>query len=198
MRLLNIGINVWSSGPEDKDVVGCGVPGVVNADEEQQQRSRRDTKHCSSWMGASHASRCRERRIRSEWQQNVTHPILEHGLVDGLCAQTSSDDQSIRNSTETQQSPTHGCRANSVPWSAQGCRKKEYGSEMNNVGSRECIAGLRLAWRAGQISDEGHDDELQSDQRTGRRSHDDIKVLPTAEWCHACHTELGHAHSRVS
>jgi len=69
---------------------------------------------------------------------------------------------------------------------------------MNNVGSRERVAGLRLARSAGQVSDQSHDDELQSDQRPGRRSHDDIEVLPTADWCHACHTELGHAHSRVS
>jgi len=118
MRLLDIGISVLSSGPEDKDVVGCGVPCIVNADEEQQQRTRRDTEHCSSWMHASYASRCHERRIRSERQQSVTHPILEHGLVCGLCAQTSSDDQGIRNSTKAQQSPTHGCRANAMPWSA--------------------------------------------------------------------------------
>ena len=60
------------------------------------------------------------------------------------------------------------------------------------------MAGLRLAWRAGQVSDQGHHDELQSDQRAGRRSHDDVEVLPTAERCHACHAKLGHAHSRVS
>src|SRR6266576_5639287 len=116
MRLLNIGICVWSSGLEDKYVVGCGVPGVVNADEEQQQRSRRDTKHGSAWMGASHASRCRERRICRERQQSVTHPILEHGLVCGLHSQASSHNQGISNSAETQQSPTHGCRADGMPW----------------------------------------------------------------------------------
>ena len=37
----------------DKDVVGNGIPGVVNACEEQQQRRRCDAKHGLVRMGAS-------------------------------------------------------------------------------------------------------------------------------------------------
>jgi hypothetical protein len=113
-----IGLSVPSLVPHDKHVVGHGVPCVVNADEEQQQCSRRDTKHRPGWMGTSQASRCRERRIGTKRKQSMKQPILEHGLVCGLCAQASSHDQSVGNSTEAQQSPTHGCRANAIPWSA--------------------------------------------------------------------------------
>ena len=56
---------------------------------------------------------------------------------------------------------------------------------MNNGGRCKCLAGLRLIWRAGHVGDEGHDDELESDQCAGRRSHDYVKVRPSAERCHA-------------
>jgi hypothetical protein len=51
-----MGLGFLSSGSHDKDVVGHGIPSVMYTDEEQQQRSRGDTKHRPMSMGASDES----------------------------------------------------------------------------------------------------------------------------------------------
>jgi hypothetical protein len=50
----------------DKDVVRDGIPGVMNADEEQQQRRRCNAKQGVAQMGASRECRYSQRYICGE------------------------------------------------------------------------------------------------------------------------------------
>src|SRR6266478_10258102 len=64
----------------DKYVVRDGVPGIVNANKEEEQR--RSAKDEPSWarMGASQVRRSSQHCIRRKWKQNMKQPVLEHGL----------------------------------------------------------------------------------------------------------------------
>ena len=70
--------------PSDKDVVRDAVPGVMNADEEQQRHRRSDAKQGAAHMRAGGVRRCSQHDICSERQQNVEHPVLKLRLVCGL------------------------------------------------------------------------------------------------------------------
>ena len=51
---------------------------------------------------------------------------------------------------------------------------------MNDRRGFKCGAGVRRTQR-GPLGDERHDDELQSNQGTRRRSDDDVKAVPSRE-----------------
>jgi hypothetical protein len=55
---------------------------------------------------------------------------------------------------------------------------------MNNRGRRKRVGGLRQTWCDRHIGYQGYDNELQSDQRDGRRADDYVEVLPSCECCH--------------
>jgi len=70
-----------------KYVIFHGVPGIVNANKEDQQG--RSANHEQGWahMGVSHI--CRKRK------QDMKQPVFKHGLVDGLHSQTPSHDDGV-------------------------------------------------------------------------------------------------------
>src|SRR6266571_7353214 len=57
-----------SRPPVDKYVVGDAVPGVMNADEEQQQRRSSDAEQSLAGVGESRECRKREYHVRSRRQ----------------------------------------------------------------------------------------------------------------------------------
>lgn len=77
-----------------------------------------------------------------------------------LRSQAPNHNKGVRSPNEAGEAPTECGRANPVPGSAQSRREEQDGFEMNNVGSRKRVASLRLAWRAGQVSNQRHDHEL--------------------------------------
>src|SRR5438046_2678805 len=56
---------------------------------------------------------------------------------------------------------------------------------MYDVGCPKGLAGLRVTSGNRHVGDEGHDDELQPDQRARRRADDHVEVFPSAEFGHA-------------
>src|SRR5438874_1651810 len=66
-----------------KDVVRDDVPGVVNADEEQEQRRGAHEEQGRARMGVSGACRHAKECVCRERKPNMKQPVLEHGLVDG-------------------------------------------------------------------------------------------------------------------
>src|SRR2546422_8395475 len=55
---------------------------------------------------------------------------------------------------------------------------------MNDAGRRKSAAGLRVTTGRRHVGNEGHHDELQSDQAAGRRADDYIEVFPSVECRH--------------
>src|ERR1700704_2439418 len=102
----------------DQDVVCDGVPGVMNADEEQQQHRRPNAKQCRARMGASRVRRYSQRCIRGEGQQKVKQPVLELRRVYDLNSHTPSHDDLVHDPAEAQYAPKNCGGGNSVPWSA--------------------------------------------------------------------------------
>jgi hypothetical protein len=46
------------------------------------------------------------------------------------------------------------------------------------------MAALQVSTGDGDVSDEGDDYELKSDEGTGGGADDDVKVFPSGEWSH--------------
>src|SRR5437870_3919352 len=63
----------------DKHVVGDGIPGVMNANEEQQQRRGANAEKCLANIQASRIGRSGQRCIGRERQQDMKQPVLELG-----------------------------------------------------------------------------------------------------------------------
>ena len=85
----------------DKYVVRDGVPGIVNANKEEQQRRSANDEQSWARMGVSQVCRSSQDGIRRKWKQNMKQPVLEHGLVDGLRSQTPRHDDGVYHPTET-------------------------------------------------------------------------------------------------
>ena len=85
----------------DKYVVRDGVPGIVNANKEEEQRRSANDEQSWARMGVSHVCRSSLHCIRRKWKQNMKQPVLEHGLVDGLHSQTPRYDDGVYDPTET-------------------------------------------------------------------------------------------------
>jgi len=46
-----------------------------------------------------------QQNVCYEGEQRMKQPVFEHGLVSGVCSQTPSHDDGIRNSSEAHQEP---------------------------------------------------------------------------------------------
>src|SRR5690349_8202410 len=85
----------------DKYVIHDGVPGIVNANKEEQQRRSANDEQGRARMRVSHVCRSSQHCVRRKWKQNMKLPVLKHGLVDGLHPQTPSHDDGVYYPTET-------------------------------------------------------------------------------------------------
>jgi hypothetical protein len=84
-----------------KDVVCDGVPGIVNADKQEQQRRSANDEQGWARMGVSHVCRSGQHCVRRKWEQNMKQPVLEYGPVDGLHSHTPRHDDGVYYPTET-------------------------------------------------------------------------------------------------
>src|SRR5205085_1748947 len=71
------------------------VPGIVNADEQQQQRGRGDEVERAGGMAERRDAGDEKRRVGDEGKANVPQPILEYRYVAGLAAGAAGDDRAI-------------------------------------------------------------------------------------------------------
>ena len=98
-----------------KDVVRGGIPGVVNADEEQEQRRRCNAKQGVAQMGASRECRYNQRCICGEGQQNMKQPVLKLRRVCDLHSHTPSHDDLVHDPIEAHQAPKNCGGADPLP-----------------------------------------------------------------------------------
>src|SRR5262249_9779529 len=86
--------------PLHKDVVRDEVPGVVNANEEQEQRRSAHEERGWARMGVSRPCRYGKHCVCRKWKQNMKQPVLEHDLVGGLRSQTPSHEDDVHYAAE--------------------------------------------------------------------------------------------------
>jgi hypothetical protein len=79
----------------NKDVVRDGVPGIVNANEEQEQRRSAHEEQGRARMGVSRACPGGKHCVSREWKQNMKQPVLEHGPVGGLQSQAPGHEDDV-------------------------------------------------------------------------------------------------------
>src|SRR5258706_16461131 len=70
-----------------------------------------------------------------------------------------------------------------MPWGAQDCRHEQDRAEMDDGWRAEGVdsAGVGREWPVGE---QRHDHELQTRERSSRRTHDDVEALPLFEQRH--------------
>ena len=87
--------------PLEKYMIRDGVPGIVNANKEEQQRRSTNDEQSRACIGVSEVCRPSQHSIRRKRKQNMKQPVLEHGLVDALRSQTPSQDDGAHYPTKT-------------------------------------------------------------------------------------------------
>src|SRR5215470_15156615 len=84
--------------PVDKRMVGDRVPGVVDAEEKQQDGSSGDAKQGLPHVGESRDGGERQYHVRHQREHDVEQPILELRFVRGLHAHATSHDGRVDHS----------------------------------------------------------------------------------------------------
>jgi hypothetical protein len=100
----------------DKYVVRDDVPGIVNANKEEQQRRSANPEQRWALTGFGHVCRSSPDCVRRKWKQNVKQQVLKYGLVGGLYSQTPSNDDGVHYPAEAQQTPNNRDSDDLVPW----------------------------------------------------------------------------------
>ncbi len=93
--------------PTGEDMVRDGIPGIVNAGKEEQQRRSAGDEQGWARMGGSHVCRSSQHCIRRKWKQNMKEPVLKYRLVGGLYSHTPSHDDGVYHPTETHETPNN-------------------------------------------------------------------------------------------
>lgn len=92
----------------DKHVVRDGIPGVVNADEEQQQHRRCDAKQSLAQMGAPYADTANV-TYAAKGNRTWNNQSSKLGLVRVLRSHSPSDDGGVRYAPQSHE-PPKSCR----------------------------------------------------------------------------------------
>src|SRR6266436_6936355 len=61
--------------------VGHVIPGVVDADEQEQHRCRGDDEQCRCWMAWKHNCRDDEGGVGDQRQDHIPQPVFQHRLI---------------------------------------------------------------------------------------------------------------------
>src|SRR5262245_27630855 len=102
---------------EDKNLVHHRVPGVMNADEHEEERRSSDHEQRRTSMAVGHESRQRQNRVRHGWEHEMKHPVFQHGMVDPLRAHSPKHDDAVDQSTQAHPTPQNRDHTNPVPGS---------------------------------------------------------------------------------
>jgi len=144
------------------DVVGDRIPGVVDANKQEQKRSGGNAKHGLREVAESRMRRNRKRDVSGERQGPVENPIFKLRLVQSLCQHAADYNDLVSEPDDANEIPENRRYENSVPWRAGDRGKQEDDAEVDNRWRRERVARLclHLAARHRQVGDEGDYDEL--------------------------------------
>ncbi len=67
-----------------KSNIGDSIPGVVDADEQQQNRCPTDDEHRGYWLMGEYSRRDEERGIRGKRAYDMPEPVFQHRLIVSL------------------------------------------------------------------------------------------------------------------
>src|SRR5262245_56714762 len=119
----------------------------------------------------------------------MKQPVFNYWTVDGLNSHTPGNDDGVDYTAEAHQTQKTCDGADRMPWIAHNRCQQQYDSEMNDARRGKCGAGLRRAQHR-PVDNERHNDELQSNQRAGRRTDDYVEAVPFGELWHVINQYL--------
>ena len=118
--------------------VGHDIPRIVDADEQEQHRSRSDDEHCWGRVTWEQNRRDDEGGVGDERQDRVPQPVGEHRLIfrQTVACQPEHDDD-VGHPPEAQKAE----QQSSIPERLPGCAEKrgdqQRGAKMHDVGRAE-------------------------------------------------------------
>src|SRR5258708_6701885 len=105
---------------ELKDKVGHVIPGVVDADEQEQHRCRSDDEQCRRRMDWKQKRRDDEPGIGDQRQDRMPEPVFQHWFIIRLTACPPEHDDHIGHPSETRKAE----QQSSIPERLPGCAEK--------------------------------------------------------------------------
>src|SRR5689334_23173464 len=99
MRSLLVLTLVLHLGALDGNV-GHSIPGIMNADEQKQNRCRSDAEQGRYRIAWEHNCRDDDDYVRDEWKYDMPQPIFQYRLIVDLMAHPPCHDDDVHHSPE--------------------------------------------------------------------------------------------------
>src|SRR5438067_10522012 len=106
----------------------------------------------------------------------MKQPVLKARAVYWLLFHAPRNNRGINDADEPDQPPKNGGSSDRLPRRTQDRRQQQGDAEVNDVRGPKGSSGLGGGFRP--FGNEGHYNELQSDQRACGRADDHVKTIP--------------------
>src|SRR6266702_2472106 len=157
--------------------VGNGIPRVVDAGEQEQQRNRSDDEQCWRRIAQEHNRRDDECGVGNERKDRMPQPVFQYRLIVSLTARPPYHNNDVRHPPETREAEQQASIPERWPWRAQNRGDEERDAKMHDVWRAECRQRPTRPSRPSP-HDQGNHHKHQSSQCRSSGADDDVKVLP--------------------
>ena len=157
--------------------VGNGIPGVVDANEQEQNSNRTDDEQCRHRIAQEHNCRDEEGGVGDERKDGMPQPVFQHRLIVCLTARPPYHDDDIGHPCETGEAQQQDSWPERLPRRAKNRGDQERGAKMHDGWRAESRNSVTRPWELSP-RDQGDHHEHQSRQRRSSGAGDDVKVLP--------------------
>src|SRR6266566_2674527 len=126
--------------------IGHVIPGVVDADEQEQHRCRSDDEQSRCRIAWEHNRRDDEGGVGDQRKDRMKQPVFHHRLIVCLPAQTPEHDDDVGYPPETAEAQQHTRLPERLPGCAEYRGDQQRNAKMHNVGrveGRKRLTGRR-------------------------------------------------------
>src|SRR6266849_2418250 len=167
--------------------IGHVIPGVVDADEQEQHRSRGDDEQCRRRIAWEHNRGDDEPSIGDERKDRMPEPVFQYWFIIRLTACPPEHDDHIGRPPKTRKAQQQASRPERLPGCAEKRGDQQRGAKMKDVG---CAEGRNPTTRRRHAHshprDQGDHYEQQARQRRRSGADDAVKVMPGGKWRQQC------------
>src|SRR5260221_7422685 len=117
--------------------IGHIIPGVVDADEQQQHRCRSDDEQCRCRMAWEQKRRDDEGSVGDQRKDRMKQPVFQHRLIVRLTARPPEYDDHVGRPPKTRKAEQQASLPERLPGCTEKCGDQQRGAKMEDVGCAE-------------------------------------------------------------
>src|SRR5216683_6233569 len=117
--------------------IGQVIPGVVNADEQEQHRCRGDDEQGRCWIAWEHDRRDEEGSVGDQWKDDMPQPVFQHWFIIRLTARPPEHDDHVDHAPETRKAQQQARRPERLPGRTENGGDQQRSAKMLDDGCAE-------------------------------------------------------------